>query len=444
VAGIGGTGVLTLGGILGMAAHLEGKGCSVLDNTGAAQKNGAVSTHVRLTVDPDSRHAVRITAGAADLVLGCDMVVATSAPVLETMVPGKTRAVVNTDLQPTAAHVQDPDLTFDSDSMVRALKLALGDDGLDLVEASELAADLFGNPVATNVLMLGFAFQKGLIPLQLDSLEQAIEINGVDPDLNRQILATGRMLAYQPDRLQPESVGRGIAKPELEVGTMPLVDGVISKRSEELAAYQSAGYARKYRNFLARIREEEAVRVPGQAGVTLAVAENLYKLMAYKDEYEVARLYTHGDFMARVREQFEGDFTLRFHLAPPLLARKDRETGKPRKMTFGPWMFPLFRTLAAFRWLRATPLDPFGQTRERKMERRLIRDYQETMATLIKSLSPENYRIAIQVASVPGQVRGYGHVKQRNVELAREEQMILLRKYSDVSDDKRIPLAESA
>ncbi len=444
VAGIGGTGVLTLGGLLGMAAHLEGKGCSVLDNTGSAQKNGAVSTHVHLTADPDSRHAVRITAGGADLILGCDMVVATSAPVLETMVPSRTRAIVNTDLQPTAAHVQDPDLTFDRDGMVDVLEKALGEDGLELVEASELAASLFGNPVATNVLMLGFAFQKGLIPLQLDSLEQAIDINGVDPELNRRILATGRMLAHQPDRLRPEPSAREPRKPELVVGTMPSLDDVIRHRSEQLEAYQSAGYARKYRHFVTRIREHETDRVSGQTGLTLAVAENLYRLMAYKDEYEVARLYTNGDFMARLNERFEGNFRLRFHLAPPMLARKDKETGRPRKMTFGPWMFPVFRALAAFRWLRGTPLDPFGHTRERKMERRLISDYQETMETLMTSLNPDNHRVAIQIASVPRQIRGYGHIKERNLEHARQEEAALVQKYDHASDARRIPLTESA
>ncbi|WP_417546945.1 indolepyruvate ferredoxin oxidoreductase family protein [Marinobacter segnicrescens] len=445
VTGIGGTGVLTLGGLLGMAAHLEGKGCSVLDNTGAAQKNGAVSTHVRITADPDSRHAVRITAGAADVILGCDMVVATSPPVLETMVPGKTRAVVNTDLQPTAAHVQDPDLAFDYAGMEKALTKSLGEDGLHLVAASELAADIFGNPVATNVLMLGVAFQKGLIPLQLESLEQAIELNGVDPELNKEILATGRLLAFDPDTLCPSALNREPAQPKLVVGEMPSVDELIERRTEQLVAYQGGRYARKYRDFLVHIREQEAGKVPGGAvGLTLAVAENLYKLMAYKDEYEVARLYTNGEFMERVNQRFEGDFTLRFHLAPPLLARKDKETGKPRKMSFGPWVLPVFRTLAALRWLRGTPLDPFGYTRERKVERRLIRDYQETLGTILQSLSPENHQVAILIANVPGQIRGYGHIKQRNLDRAMDEQEALMQKYLHASDDKRIPLAESA
>lgn len=444
VAGIGGTGVLTLGGLLGMAAHLEGKGCSVLDNTGAAQKNGAVSTHVRLTADPDSRHAVRITAGGADLILGCDMVVATSAPVLETMVAGKTRAVVNTDLQPTAAHVQNPDLPFDYAGMEKALTTSLGEGGLHLVAASELAADLFGNPVATNVLMLGFAFQQGLIPLRLESLEQAIEINGVDPELNKEIFATGRMLAFQPGALIPSALKGGPARPELVVNEVPSVDELIERRFEQLVAYQGRGYARRYRDFLDHVRKQESDRVPGAVGLTVAVAENLYKLMAYKDEYEVARLYTNGDFMEKVNQRFEGDFTLRFLLAPPLLARQDKETGKPRKMSFGPWVLPIFRTLAAFRWLRGTPLDPFGYTSERKMERKLIREYQETLDTILQSLKSENHQIAIRITNLPRQIRGYGHIKERNLDRVRGEQQELIQKYRQVTDARRIPLAESA
>lgn len=439
VAGIGGTGVLTLGGLLGMAAHLEGKGCSVLDNTGSSQKNGAVTTHVRLTRNPDSRHAVRITAGSADLVLGCDLVVATSTPVLEAIRAGQTRVLVNTDLQPTAAHVQNPDLSFDAGAMISALETAAGKEQLEQVDVSELAARLFGNPVAANVLMLGFAFQKGLIPLQLESIEAAIEINGVDPELNKRVLAAGRRLAHQPGHFKPATPA-----PKLVVGEVPSLEEVIRHRAEQLTAYQNSRYARKYLDFIDRVRQQESAQAPGQTGLTAAVAENLYRLMAYKDEYEVARLYTHGDFARRLDRQFEGDFRLTFHLAPPLLARRDKETGLPAKRAYGSWVLPVFRVLAAMRWLRSTPLDPFGYSHERKMERHLIDEYLETLTGVLDSLTPENHRVAVRIASVPVQIRGYGHIKAKNMETAQKERAELLRAYDQVSRARRIPLAESA
>ncbi len=422
VTGIGGTGVITLGALLGMAAHLEGKGCTVLDFTGLSQKNGAVMSHVRLAPQPEDLHAVRIAAGGADLLLGCDMVVAASPAALSRVEHGVTRAIVNSYLAPTAAFVVNPDIDFETLAMQRALKAAAGDGGAEFLDGTELATALMGDSIATNLFMLGYAFQKGLVPLSLAAIERAIELNGVAVDANKRTFAWGRLAAH--DRARVEA----LVRPALheEAPAAPGLADLVERRARFLADYQDAAYARRYRDAVASIEAAEKARGRGLSGLAEAVARNLFKLMAYKDEYEVARLYTDGAFLRQLQQQFEGDFRLEFHLAPPLFARRDPATGELLKRGYGPWVFAAFRLLARLKRLRGTPFDMFGRTAERKHERRLIADYQAVIAELAAALTPDNHALAVEIARVPERIRGYGHVKERNLAAAKAREAALL------------------
>jgi indolepyruvate ferredoxin oxidoreductase len=330
IAGIGGTGVITIGALLGMAAHLEGKGCSALDFTGLAQKNGAVMSNVRIAAQPKDIAAVRIAAGSADLLLGCDIVVSASAAGLSRAEFTKTRAIINADLQPTASFVINPDIDFEIGAMQRAIRDAVGDENLDVVDATGIAIVLLGDSIATNAFMLGFAFQKGLIPLSLEAIRKAIELNGAAVEMNTRAFSWGRLAAHDMPRVREATRFR--TKRERSVKTL---DEAIAYRAAFLTDYQDSAYAARYLQFVGAVRAAENAALPGSTELTDAVAKNLFKLMAYKDEYEVARLYTDGAFAAKLRERFDGDFRLSFHLAPPLLARRDPATGHLQKQEYG-------------------------------------------------------------------------------------------------------------
>jgi indolepyruvate ferredoxin oxidoreductase len=430
VTGVGGTGVVTLGALLGMAAHLEGKGCTVLDVSGLAQKNGAVMSHVRLTPRPEDLYAVRVAAGAADLLLGCDLVVAASPAALSRIEAGATKAVINSHVQPTAAFIVDPDVDFETATMLQAIKAAAGDGGTDIVDATGLASTLMGDSIATNLFMLGYAFQKGLVPLSLAAIARAIEMNGISVDNNKRSFAWGRLAAV--DRAQVEALVRNALGDDAAPEPRGL-DALVESHAAFLADYQDTAYAHRYRDTVATIKAAAATRAHGYSGLAEAVARNLFKLMAYKDEYEVARLYTDGAFRKKLQRQFEGDFTLQYHLAPPLLASRDPATGEPRKRVFGPWMRHVFKLLARLRRLRGTVFDIFGYTQERRMERRLIADYEAIVRELAVSLNPDNHALAVEIASLPAKIRGFGHVKQRNVESAKacEAELLALLRSKD-------------
>jgi indolepyruvate ferredoxin oxidoreductase len=422
VTGIGGTGVITLGALLGMAAHLEGKGCTVLDFTGLSQKNGAVMSHVRLAPEPEDLNAVRIAAGGADLLLGCDMVVAASPPALSRVEAGVTRAVINSYLAPTAGFVLNPDIDFETAAMQRALKLAAGDGGTDFIDGTGIATALIGDSIATNLFMLGYAFQRGLIPLGLAAIERAIELNGVAVEANKRTFAWGRLAAH--DCAAVEAAARPVMHDEAPAPqTLP---ELIERRTAFLTQYQDATYAQRYRDFVALIESAEKSRGRGLTGLTEAAARNLFKLMAYKDEYEVARLYTDGAFRQKLEQQFEGDFTLEFHLAPPLFAPRDPTTGELQKRGYGPWVFRAFRLLARLRRLRGTAFDVFGRTAERRMERRLIADYEAVLREIAAALSPANHALALEIARIPEGIRGFGHVKDRKLRAAKTREASLL------------------
>jgi indolepyruvate ferredoxin oxidoreductase len=422
ITGIGGTGVITVGALLGMAAHLDGKGCSVLDFTGLAQKNGAVLSHVRLAPKPEDLHAVRIDSGGADLLIGCDMVVAASPGALARMENGVTRAIVNSDFQPTAAFVMNPDIDFETAAMSRSIKNAAGERNTDFIDATGMATALLGDSIAANLFILGFTYQKSLIPLGFDAIERAIELNGVSIEMNKHALAWGRLAAHDYEKVA--ALVRPIAH-EIVRAPQGLTE-LVERRSATLAQYQNAAYARRYRDFVAEIERVAAARLGPRAALAKPVAENLYKLMAYKDEYEVARLYTDGEFLKNLRHQFADDFRLNVHLAPPLFAARDPVTGKLKKRAYGPWMFKAFGVLARFKFLRGTALDPFGRTKERKEERRLIEDYMGTMRELAAGLTAENQSLASEIARLPERIRGYGHIKDAAIAAAKDREAALL------------------
>jgi indolepyruvate ferredoxin oxidoreductase len=431
IAGIGGTGVVTLGALLGMAAHLEGKAVTVLDITGLAQKNGAVTSHIRLASRCEDLHAVRIAAGGADLLLACDLVVAATPAALARSQSGVTKAVVNSHLQPTPAFVFNPDVDFEAATMLEAIKTAVGADGTDLVDATALASALTGDAIAANMFMLGYAFQKGYVPLSLAALERAIELNGVAVESNKLSFAWGRRAAA--DRKQVEALLCNTTADDMAPKSQEL-DALVESRAAFLADYQSASYAQRYRHAVAAIRNAEATRASGYSGLADAVARNLFTLMAYKDEYEVARLYADGTFRKKLERQFDGPFTIEYHMAPPLFAARDPATGEPRKRAYGHWMTHVLKVLARLRRLRGTPFDVFGYTAERRMERRLIAEYETTLVELASSLTPDNHALAVEIASIPAKIRGFGHIKQRNVASAKacEAELLMLLRRKDV------------
>ena len=422
ITGIGGTGVITVGVLLGMAAHLEGKGCSVLDFTGLAQKNGAVMSHVRLAPDPSDLHAVRLSAGGADLLLGCDMVVSASAAALARIENGVTRAIVNSDYQPTAAFVMNPDVDFEIASMSRTIRNAAGDKNADFVDATGLATALLGDSVAANLFLLGYAFQKGLVPLSLEAIERAVELNGVAVEMNKHAIAWGRLAAYDHARVAALVHPLASHEPPRPSGLAEIV----AHRARFLARYQNEAYANAYREFVTQIERAEKSRLGRGSELAEAVAKNLFKLMAYKDEYEVARLYADGEFMKNLRHQFAGTYRLEFNLAPPLFAKRDPATGHLVKRAYGPWAFQAFRLLARIKFLRGSALDPFGRTAERRAERRLISQYRDTLRALLPDLAPANHAIAVEIASLPARIRGYGHVKDKAIAEANQRQEALL------------------
>ena len=426
--------MITIGALLGMAAHLEGRGCSVLDFTGMAQKNGAVTSHVRIALRPEDLHAVRVGTGAANVVIGCDMIVAASPSSLSRMEPGVTRAVINGTLIPTARFVVDRDMDMKFGPMQRALRTAAGADAVEFVAATEIATALMGDGIASNLFLLGYAFQKGLIPLELASLERAIELNGTAVDSSKAAFAWGRVAAHDSSAVARAS---DIAVWHEEPAP-PTREQLIVRHVEFLTAYQDAAYAERYRRLVARVAAADD-RIAGQSGLTEAAARSLFKVMAYKDEYEVARLHAGGDFLAKLRKQFDGDAQLQFHLAPPLFARRDPATGEPRKRAYGGWMLHAFRALAPLKRLRGTPFDPFGRTAERYAERKDIVDFERTLETIIGDVDVTNYVLAVEIATLPQSMRGFGHIKERNRVACAAKQTALLAQFR-----RDLPVAHAA
>ncbi|HET7671282.1 MAG TPA: indolepyruvate ferredoxin oxidoreductase family protein, partial [Burkholderiales bacterium] len=430
ITGIGGTGVITIGQIIGMAAHLENKGVTVLDMSGLAQKYGAVMSHVQLAPHADALSATRLDTGGANLVIGCDLVVTASSDAIAKMAQGRTRVVANASVTPTAEFVKNPDWQLPGSNLEQDIVEACGKANVSFVAATEVASGLMGDAIATNMFMLGYAYQKGWVPLTAASLERAIELNGVAVDFNKQSFAWGRHAAADLARVER------LAKPAEVVALgdhiSRTLDEVIERRVQLLTAYQDAGYAQKYKQLVERVRQRET----GSTKLTEAVARNYAKLMAYKDEYEVARLHADGAMEQKIAGMFEGDYRLVFHLSPPLLARIDPTTGEPRKMRFGGWMLPVFRILKGLKGLRGTAFDVFGYTEERRTERALIAEYEATVERLLKGLTPANHALAVQIAALPDEIRGYGHIKARNLAAARKKQAELLARFDGTEPER--------
>ncbi len=430
VAGVGGTGVVTIGALLGMAAHLEGKGASILDITGLAQKGGAVLSHVRIARRPEDIHAVRVAAGDADLVLGCDLVVAGNKEALSRMRAGASRAIVNDHETPTAGFTRNPDLVFPGAGLKDIIRRATGAARAEFVDATALATALLGDSIASNLFMLGFAYQKGQIPVSADAILRAIELNAVSVEMNRRAFEWGRRAAHDVKAVEAQARPALAQAPDLAQGNMHKMsrtfEDVVARRVADLTAYQNAAYAKRYEALVARAKRAEAERAKGMAGFAEAVARYAYKVMAYKDEYEVARLYTDGAFLASVRNAFEGDYKLRFHLAPPLLAARDLVTGELQKREYGPWMLAAFRALAKLKVLRGSALDPFGYSAERRAERAAIGAYETLLDELCAGIDHDKHALAVELASIPEHVRGYGHVKERHLKAAKSRQDELL------------------
>ena len=411
--GVGGTGVTTVASILAMAAHVDGRAASVVDMTGLAQKGGAVFSHVRIGETEETVVGGRVPAASAHVLIACDLLSAAGADALALYAKDRTVAVGNADFAPTADFVTDRDVRFDADEQGKRLAAAVK--SYDAMPAQNLAVQNLGDAIYGNMIMLGFAWQKGVIPLSSRSIYRAIKLNGVDAEANLQAFELGRKAAADPAfRGKRED---DVPTPE----TMPL-DELIARRTAELTAYQNAAYARRYQDQVAKVRAAEAPL--GGEALTRAVAVNLYKLMAYKDEYEVARLYTDGRFQAYRDQTFTGG-KAKVWLAPPLIARKGPD-GRPKKIAFGGWMLDLaFPMMARMKGLRGTALDLFGYTDERKMERGLIKDYEAALTRITSGLTAERLPTAIQIAAIPQKIRGYGHIKDASVAPAKAEEKAL-------------------
>ncbi len=436
ITGVGGTGVVTIGALIGMAAHLEGKGTSVLDQTGLAQKGGAVTCHVRIAAKPEDINAVRIAAGEADLVIGCDVVVVNDYWALSKIREDRTHAVINSYEFMPGTFTRKPDMQFPLQQMLDSIGLALGHKHLDVLNATEVATALIGDSIATNSFVMGYAWQKGLIPLSLESLMRAIELNDAAIAMNKLAFNWGRMAVENmhlvlkaagmvEDNIRPLNSSAFDSATALMFAKAPVtktLDDLIAHREKLLTEYQDSAYAQRYRQLVDLVRKTEAERTPGKTDLSAAVARYFAKVMAYKDEYEVARLYTSGDFEKLVKDSFQGDeIKLKFNLAPPIISKKDPVTGHLLKQEFPGWTLKAFKQLAKLKGLRGGALDVFGKTDERKMERQLIIDYKNCIEGLLSRLNPENHALAVEIAKIPEHIRGYGHVKEAHYAKAKTQ-----------------------
>jgi len=425
LTGVGGTGVVTVGALLGMAAHLEGKGVGLIDMAGLAQKGGAVTTHIRLAASPDQIKAIRIAPGGADLMLGCDALTSAGKDALALLNPDG-HIIANTHEMMTGAFVRDRDFRLPGQDMRDRLVKAVPKDHAHLIDATDLALHLLGDTIGANLFLLGAAWQKGLIPLSEDAIGQAIRLNGVAINFNLSAFAWGRAWAVDPDRVEAL-----VTKPDTAPDTL---EALIADRSRRLTEYQDTGYASEYATFIDKV----APRDPDpEQRVTRSVARNLYKLMAYKDEYEIARLLTDDRFDAAIHAQFEGDYRITHHLAPPMLPGTDPATGRPKKRAFGPWIRPALRLLARLKWLRGTWTDPFGYTAERRKERQLITDYRDSVEAALGHLTNQNYEIVLALTDLPSEIKGFGPVKEAAIDACKARKSDLEEKLLDTKSDKK-------
>ncbi len=436
VAGVGGTGVITIGQLLGMAAHLEGKGIVTQDAAGLAQKGGSTWSHVLISATADDICTTRVGTASADLIIGCDPIVTANKETMMRMAGGRTHVALNTHSAPTASFVHNGAWQNPGSACQAEIIKAVGAQRVGAFDADTAATQLMGDSIYANPMLLGYAWQRGWVPLGLASLLRAIELNAVAVDQNKTAFAWGRHAAIDLDKLQklfaPAQV---IAMPVARQG----VNALVARRAAFLTDYQDAAYAQDYEAFVRRVELAESAL--GKTALTQSVAKNLFKLMAYKDEYEVARLHVDTAFLAQVNNMFEGNFKLNYHLAPPLIAHKNAQ-GELQKQKFGPWMRTAFKWLARLKFLRGTAFDVFGRSAERQTERALIDEYKASVQTLLETLNADNHALALEIARIPEQIKGYGHVKERNLKAARLQWRALMADYALAT--KRAPAVETS
>jgi indolepyruvate ferredoxin oxidoreductase len=394
-----------------MAAHLEGKGVITQDAAGLAQKGGSTWSHIQIANRPDAIYTTKVDTAKADLVIACDEIVAANKATLAVMHEDRTYVALNTHKTPTASFVNNPEWSFPGSSCEAAIGKAVGGK-LGMVDADELAVKLLGDSIYANPLLLGYAWQQGRVPLGYAALMRAIELNGVQIEANKAAFEWGRRAAHDLKAVQSLYQAQAV----IQLVKKPSVDEIVARRVEFLTAYQDAAYAQQYQAFVEKVRAAE--KPLNSTKLSEAVARYLFKLMAYKDEYEVARLHTDKSFADKIAAQFEGDYKLNFHLAPPLLAKKN-DKGELVKKPYGPWMLKAFGLLARLKGLRGTAFDVFGHTAERKMERALIGEYRATVEELLKGLNADKLALAAEIARLPEEIRGYGHVKERHLAAVR-------------------------
>jgi indolepyruvate ferredoxin oxidoreductase len=412
VAGVGGTGVITIGQLLGMAAHIEGKGIVTQDSAGLAQKGGATWSHVLIADNQDAIRTTRVSMAAADLIIGCDPIVSAGKETLQRMLQGRTHVALNAYSTPTAAFVKNANWQNPAEQCAADIANAVGLEGLSAFDANRVSSQVLGDTIFINPMLLGYAWQKGWVPLGHEALMRAIELNDVAVAQNIAAFEWGRHCAHHwsvVDTLLAPAQVIQFHKPQG-------VDALVTKRVAFLTDYQNASYAKRYSEAVARVQKAEAAF--NKSSLSEAVARNLFKLMAYKDEYEVARLHTNKAFLQKIGDMFDGDYTVNYHLAPPIIS-KTNEKGELQKQKFGPLMLTGFKLLKHFKVLRGTPLDIFGNTKEREMERALIGEYVASIDEVLAKLNADNHARALEIANLPDAIKGFGHVKARNVAAVR-------------------------
>ena len=427
VTGVGGTGIVTVGALITMAAHLEHKHASVLDFMGFAQKGGSVLSFVRFAQDKAHLNQVRIDTQQADVLLACDLVVGASDDALITVRHGRTRVLANTHEIPVSESIHNPDADLRVDALLEKISHAAGEQQVQTLDAQALAIQFLGDSIGANIVAMGYAWQSGLIPLGLASMLRAIELNNVAVNMNQTAFSLGRLAAANPQALEQLAGINTQKKPAIAT-----LDQLITHRTAHLTSYQNAAYAQRYLALVEQVhRAERALTGPqGELALTYKVAFIFSKLMSCKDEYEVARLYTDGSFRKQLDEIFEGDFSLEFHMAPPVVSKPGVQGGTAKKRRFGPWMMPVLQIIAKARGLRGSWMDIFGKTEERRMERALIGTYESRIQELLGQLTPANLTIAIDIAAIPERIRGYGHIKLDNIRLAQEREAALLHRFN--------------
>jgi indolepyruvate ferredoxin oxidoreductase len=422
VAGVGGTGVITIGQLLGMAAHIEGKGIVTQDSAGLAQKGGATWSHVLIADNQDAIRTTRVSMAAADLIIGCDPIVSAGKETLQRMLQGRTHVALNAYSTPTAAFVKNANWQNPAEQCAADIANAVGLEGLSAFDANRVSSQVLGDTIFINPMLLGFAWQKGWVPLGHEALMRAIELNDVAVAQNIAAFEWGRHCAHHwsvvDTLLAPAQV--------IQFHKLQGVDALVAKRVDFLTDYQNASYAKRYSDVVARVQKAEATC--NKSSLSEAVARNLFKLMAYKDEYEVARLHTNMAFLQKIGDMFEGDYTVNYHLAPPIIS-KTNEKGELQKQKFGPLMLTGFKLLKHFKVLRGTPLDIFGNTEEREMERALIGEYVASIDEVLAKLNADNHALALEIANLPDAIKGFGHVKARNVVAVRSKWDGLMEKW---------------